>query len=190
MEKNTGLSRGFHNLISRYNIYFNGKESYKKGVRKIERAFKDDFTDMLPVFEYGDENIARTVSPEMDRAIEKATKLITLHSITAKPEYKGGELSEREQAFYDQDEYNNWVDDSYLLMGKAQFYKHEFSMALATLKYASENALDEAVQYEAWVWMARSYNEQGAFREAEQLLNMLQDDTGFPESSHPSQATS
>ena len=83
----------------------------------MERTFQDDFSAILPVFKYGDENMARSVAPEMDRAIEKATKVITLHSITAKPDFKGKELSDREQDFYDQDEYNNWVDDSYLLMG-------------------------------------------------------------------------
>ena len=31
VEKNTGMSRGYHNLTSHYNTYFNGKEAYKKG---------------------------------------------------------------------------------------------------------------------------------------------------------------
>jgi len=180
VEKNTSMSRNFHNLISRYNIYFNGKESFKKGIKKLERNYKDDFSGLLPVFLYGDESVAQSVTPEMDRAIEKASKVITLHSITAKPDYKGKELSDREQTFYDQDEYNNWVDNSYLLMGKAQFIKHEFNTALQTLKYANESALDDDVKYEAWIWMARTYNEQGAYREAQRLLTILEEDAEFP----------
>ena len=35
VEKNTGSTRAFHNLISRYNIYFNGKEAYNLDMEEV-----------------------------------------------------------------------------------------------------------------------------------------------------------
>lgn len=181
VEKNTGMSRNYHNLVSRYNIYFNGIQSYKKGLRRLSDQYKDDFSQILPVFRYGDETAVASVSGEMDKAITKASKVITLHSITAKPyEKKKKNLTEKEQAFFEQKEFNNWVDDSYLLMGKAQVYKRDFFNAFNTLKYASENALDDHVKYEARIWMSRVYNEEGSYNDSKEILESLGGDQDFP----------
>lgn len=180
VEKNTSLSRNYHNLISHYNIYFNGNESYKKGLRKIDQNFQEDFSSILPVFKFGDKSVASLVSSDMDRAIAKTSKLVTLHSITVKPELKSKDLNEREKAFYDRNEFNNWVDDSYLLMGKAQTYKHEYFLALKTFKYVNGSAIDQQIKYLAMIWMARIYNEQGNYDKSLEILNVLQDITDFP----------
>ena len=83
--------------------------------------YLDDFTQVLPVFKFGNLTAVSVIAAEMDKAIAKASKVISLHSITAKPdEKKKKNLTEKEEAFYNQKEFNNWVDDSYLLMGKAQ----------------------------------------------------------------------
>ena len=66
----------------------------------------------------------------MERAIQKASKLISLKSITAKPEIKEkGRSPLQETDLLERKEYNEWVDDSYLLIGKARFYKQEYNEA-------------------------------------------------------------
>ncbi len=181
VEKNTGSTRAFHNLISRYNIYFNGKEAYKKGIRKEDKTFIDDFSETLPIFKYADENVARTISPEMDKAITKSTKVISLHSITAKPNYDNKKnLSEKEEEFYSQNEFNNWVDDSYLLMAKAQFHKLDYFISLKTFKYVTEEASDLDVIYEALIWTVRVYNEEGSYGYSKEILVSLEEDPDLP----------
>lgn len=185
VEKNTGSTRAFHNLISRYNIYFNGKEAYKKGIRKGDKAFVDDFSATLPIFKYADENVARTISPEMDKAINKSTKVISLHSITAKPNYDNKKnLTEKEEEFYSQNEFNNWVDDSYLLMAKAQFHKLDYFISLKTLKYVTEEAADLDVIYEALIWTVRVYNEEGSYGYSKEILVSLEEDPDLPKDLH------
>ncbi|MDX2444776.1 MAG: hypothetical protein QNK30_13340 [Bacteroidales bacterium] len=185
VEKNTGSTRAFHNLISRYNIYFNGKEAYKKGVRKVDKTFIDDFSETLPIFKYADENVARTISPEMDKAITKSTKVISLHSITAKPNYDNKKnLSEKEEEFYSQNEFNNWVDDSYLLMAKAQFHKLDYFISLKTFKYVTEEASDLDVIYEALIWTVRVYNEEGSYGYSKEILVSLEEDPDLPKDLH------
>lgn len=181
VEKNTGMSRNFHNMVSRYNIYFNGRESYKKGINKIDRQFQDDFSKVLPVFKYGNEEIANSIASDMDRVITKASKVIALHSITAKPDTKGKELSEKEKEFYDRSEFNDWIDDSYLLMGKAQTLKHDYFLAIKTFSYLNKEAQDKSVMYESLVWLSFVYNQQDEFEKSDKILVELIEDTEFPD---------
>ncbi len=178
-EKNTFVTRTYHNITAKYNAYFNGKESFKAGLQKVDDSFEDDYTHILPIFKYGDENIAQSVAPEMERAIDKATKVIEKHSITAKPKNLKKKKSERkkltdkEKEYYSKTEYNKWVDDSYLMMGKAYFYEHEFMMAIKTFRYILREFKTDEVKYKALIWLVRIENERGEFKEANEILNKI-----------------
>ncbi len=183
VEKNTDTTRFYHSMTARYNIYFNGYESFKAGVDKIIHGYKDDYAEMLRVFEYSGPETASLCSSDMDKAIQKASKLISLKSITSKPEFKdSGQLSERERELLEKKEYNEWVDDSYLLIGKARFYKHEYTEATAIFNYCITSASDPALKAEASIWLARVYNETKNYNEAFRIINELEIYSGFPKS--------
>jgi tetratricopeptide (TPR) repeat protein len=174
VEKNTGTTRFFHGLTSRYNIYFNGNESFKAGVAKVNAGHKDDYSELLKVFEYSDPAAPSLCSADMERAIQKASKVISLKSITAKPETKGNALpNEKEEEFLNRKEYNDWVDDCYLLMGKARLYTHDFEQAKATLSYNITSSVDIKIKNESTIWLARIYNETGNYNESFRILNEL-----------------
>jgi len=123
-QKNTSATRAYHNLNAHFNVLFNGQESFKKAMNKIDGLYKEDYSKVLPVFIYGDALIAKSISNELNITIKKAGKLITLHSIKAKPKMKKGHMTPSEKAFYDKNEYNKWVNVAYMMMAKANFYKH------------------------------------------------------------------
>jgi tetratricopeptide (TPR) repeat protein len=174
VEKNTGSTRFYHSLTSRYNIYFNGYESFKAGLEKITSSNTDDYGDLLKVFEYSDPASSSRCSSDMEKAIQKASKVITLKSITAKPEIKTkGQPSEKDQELYDRKEYNEWIDDSYLLIAKARFYKHEFNESSSLFNYTLTSANDPSLRTESVIWLARIYNETGNYGESLRLLNEL-----------------
>jgi len=174
VEKNTGSSRFYQSLTARYNIYFNGNESFKAGLAKISRSYQDDYAELLRVFEYSDPSTASLCSSDMEKAIQKASKLISLKSITAKPEFKNPkELSEKDKKLVEMKEYNEWVDDSYLLIGKARFYKHEYNEATSILNFCITDANDPVIKTEAVIWLARLYNETGNYSESSRLINGL-----------------
>jgi len=181
VEKNTSMSRNYHDLVSHYNIYFNGKEAYKKGVEKAETSVQYDYTTILPVFLFEDESLHSSLTPTMKRAIDKATKVITFHSITAKPKVKEGNQSSKDKAFYDRNEYNKWVDDSYILMGKAYMYQGEFFLAAETFKHILVTFPADEIRFLAMTWLARAYIMIDEMREADRLLVMLADKNDFPE---------
>ena len=87
-KKNTLISRTYHNITSHYNAYFYANESMKEGIAKLEKLHEDNYEEVLSVFKYGDEQNAKNIYPEMDRAIEKASSVIQKHEIKEKPGQK------------------------------------------------------------------------------------------------------
>lgn len=104
----------FHNLNSKYNGYFNADELMKKSLITLEENNEDNYYQLLSVYPYSDPSGAKSISPDMDIAIEKVTTVATLH------------------------EPSHWVDDCYVLMGKAQFLKQDYETAEETLEYFQE----------------------------------------------------
>ncbi|MCX6257041.1 MAG: tetratricopeptide repeat protein [Bacteroidia bacterium] len=179
-EKNTFTSREYQNLISHYNVYFNANESLKNGLKKITAQHTDNYTKILKPFIYGEDKLAKMVVPDMDKTIKKCSKLIKLHSITAKPKRKKGRLTKSQKEFYNKKEYNNWVDDAYLLMGKAHFYKHDYATAQQTFEYLIKEYNDQEIKYDGYIWLARTANEQKKYGDARTYLDRLESDKRFP----------
>lgn len=180
-EKNTFVSRSYHNLTAHYNVYFNGREAYDKGIKRLEDQHADDFTRLLPIYINGNEESASSVAGDMDKAIKKASKTIKYHSIKVKPKQKSGNLSKKEQKFMKKTEYNKWVDDSYLLMGKAYFMKAEFLAARQNFEYIIREYRDEEIKYDAMYWMARTSLATGNMKTCRQWLDQINAEREFPE---------
>jgi tetratricopeptide (TPR) repeat protein len=179
VEKNTGASRFYNSLISKYNIWFNGNEAYKAGVAKVRSSHVDDYTSLIPVFEYTSPESERVASSDMERAVQKASKVIALYSITAKPEERGSRgNNRRDDEFDNRREYNEWVDDAYILLAKAQFYLKNFTAARSALSYTVSIANDPDLTTEANIWMARIQTEEDNFTEALRILQNITDIEG------------
>ncbi len=180
-KKNTAITRTYHNVTAKYNILFNGNESFKKAGNTLVRTHQDDYTNILPVFLFGTEEAASSIGSDMDRSIKKATKLIQMHSITVKPELKERkQLTQKKKEFYNQNEFNKYVDDAYLLMGKAHFYKMEYGQAAETFQYLISNFNHTPKIFETKIWMARLHNEKKEYREAFDYLDELSKNIEFP----------
>lgn len=173
VQKNTLMTRAFHNITAHYNIFFNARESYRKGISKAEKQYVDDFSRVLPVFPFDKPENAAIMSSDMDRVIRKTSKLISNHSIKAKPEIKSREMSPREEQFFNKNEYNKWVDDSYLLMGMAHFRKNDLQSALQTFSYITGNFSDPSTISKAAIWMVKTYDALKKYQEAEKVLKSL-----------------
>lgn len=170
-------------MTAKFNIYFNGYENFKTGLAKIENGYQDDYAEMLKVFEFSDPASASLCASDMERAIQKASKLISLKSITAKPERKeADQLSDLDKSLLERKEYNDWVDDSYLLIAKARFYKHEFNEATDVFEYSITSANDLLIRKEATIWLARINSETGNYGESFRILKELEINTDFSKS--------
>ena len=172
-------SRAIHNLSARYNVFFNAKENLKAGLQRIDKTVSDDYTRTLPIFKCTLPEAATVATSEMDLAITKCNKLILLHSITKSPQRKPNN-SESYKKFASKGEYNNWVDDSYLMMGKANYYNHDFHRAIENFNYVIRKYPDKPTRFDDFLWMARSYIETGDNALALEIFNSLSRDAAFP----------
>jgi len=186
VEKNTGASRFYNSLVAKYNVWFNGNEAYKAGVEKVQSSHRDDYSALIPVFEYTSPESLRAAASDMERAMQKASKVIALYSITAKPEKKsrnGG--SARDEEFYNRREYNEWVDDAYLLLAKSQFYLNDLAGARSSFSYTISIATDPELITESTIWMARIQTEDGNYAEASRILQGIDDVNGLSKALKP-----
>lgn len=170
-QKNTWLSRNHNAMTARYNILFNGEQSFQRGEEQLRQNHQDQFTSILPLFPYSGDDKAGAVKGDMDNAIAKGLKVIQKKSITVRPKGRPDRNNPRQVAFYNQREFNKVVGNAYILIGKAHLFNHEYYDALTALDYAFRDFPGKPVQYEALIWMARTRIEMGDFENARIVLD-------------------
>lgn len=109
------IGKLYHNMTAKYNGYFNANEIMKETMLQLRNAHQDNYTQIIDVYDYVEVENPKAVSSELDKAIEKVTTVAALH------------------------EPSNYVDDCYVLMGKAQFLKHEYETAEETFEFFRED---------------------------------------------------
>ena len=169
------MSRRYHAMLTKYNIAFNGNVSYKEGMENIQKANKDNYSQLIHLFPISNHANASSASGNMDRVIEKNRKAIKLHSIKKKPERDYRKMRDpKYQAWYNQNEYNPELRKAWLQLGRAEFHKGDFLGAVGTFSYITRHyASVPEVVTEAQIWMARAYTELDWLYEAEDVLKKI-----------------
>ena len=169
--RNTAVSRSYQALVTRYNVYFNGNEAYKKGYAAQEKAKKDNLLEILDLYPLSDEKARSAGGGDFDLAIEKSQKAIKLHSITEKPKKKNGTPTQADKAFQNKNEYNPFLWHAWFLMADAQRQKGDFIEAASTYSYIAKLYYDEPeIVAESQYKMAQCYSELGWNYESEELF--------------------
>jgi len=137
--KNNFATRSYHTVTSTYNVNFNGKEALKKGIAELDKKRKDNYLEILPVYFYPPKQDLTSAFPSFDRAIEKASKSVFKHSILIRGK-----------------EYVKTMNDAYMMMGKAYFYKQDYNEAKRVFNYVSTVYKDWGSVEEATIWIARA----------------------------------
>lgn len=178
-KENTASTRFWQSFTTKYNTYYNGHEAYKEGLQSKENTNKDNYTKLLPVFLVGNEASRNAGSGQFDVTIEKCEKAIRTHSIKRKPVLNANKTRTPEmKAYLKRKEFNPFLKNAWLLMGKAQFQKGEFLEAASTFSYITRlYAAEPIVANEARLWMARCYAQLDWFYDAEDALNRLHRDS-------------
>lgn len=173
--KNTWATRSYHALVTHYNIFFNGNESFKEGILEIEKNPNDDFSKILPIYAVNVSGNAQKSASQMDKAIEKCRKAIKLHSIQQKPKPNPKKAKDpKYQAFMLLEEYNPQLKNAWLLQAKAEYHKGDFMGAVATCSYILRHfSTENEVVLQAKLWQARAYASLGWLYEAEEVLSKI-----------------
>lgn len=158
--KDTIVSRNWHSLNTKFNVLFNGKEAFKKGIDGINESYKDDWFEQLPIepikFErekidipkfnnsigagFGDaKDEEKKASTPFGIAEEKAVKAIQKHGMNISGE-----------------ERNSQIDDAYLLLGKARYYDQRFIPAIESFNYVISSYPFANLINETKIWRAKT----------------------------------
>jgi hypothetical protein len=189
--------------ITHYNYYYNANEKIKMIVARAKAQFRDDYTRLLPFYNFTLEGTAAQ-KKELDSIVYKCTMGILIH-----------------------DTRNDWVDNLYLLMGESYFYKKFFDSAYITFQFLNyafapkekdgyfipigsnynrdeggnadkvstpekPTKLDKVFDLpppsrnDALVWKIRTYLAQDQYIEAASLMEVLEHDPQFPARLQPS----
>lgn len=174
--KNTPGSRSWQAFTTRYNVYYNGKTHYDEQLKQMEHAYQDDYSRRVlihPAEARGDQKLPQP-SGDFKRTIEKMQKAIQLHSIKKKPRKRTS--SPKEKEFRARDEFNPFLHNAWLTMGKGQYMNGDFMGAAATFMYISKHFkwLPKVVT-EARLYQALSYLAMGWDYEAENALHPVKE---------------
>lgn len=167
-QKNTLLHRGWHNMNARYNGYFYSKDNMKETVKKVEKANKDDFTKMIPLYVNTTNENAKTYYGDFDKSLKKSSVVIQRHTIYTKKTKKEIPNACR------------WIDENYMLIGMAHYYKRDLFSALEAFEYVSKIYPNPQAKYSGMLWKVRTENEIGSLSESELLLDELRNAQDFP----------
>jgi tetratricopeptide (TPR) repeat protein len=115
-EKKFTTPRHFlQNTITHYNYYFNANNKINTVVDRAKMGSKEDYSQLLPFYPYTLDNTA-TQKTDLDSVIYTSTAGILLHDLR-----------------------NDWIDNMYLLIGKAYYYKKDFDSAAMTFQFINYN---------------------------------------------------
>lgn len=125
----------YHNITARYNAYFLAKEKMEEVEDALAQAQAQErnFNKLLYIFPEVDTNVVKSVQPQLEDVLKKASIAIDRHK------------------------HSKWVDDSYILVGKTRFYNGEFEHAVETFKYVNVNSEDDAARHQALINLMRTF---------------------------------
>lgn len=177
LKKNTAATRHYMAFITRYNVYYNGDEHYKYTLHEQETSYKDDLSRTLylsPIEAKADPK-APQPSGSFQRSIDKAAKAIQIRSIKRKPKKQPGKsYDEAYKEWMRRSEYNPFLHNAWMLMGRSQYHNGDFTGAAATFYYISKNFrwLPDVVT-EAKLWQARAYLADDWTYEADMIISRI-----------------
>ena len=161
-EKNNFLNLKYHSTTARYNGLFNANELLRLSLITYDGSHKDDFYTFLTVNPLPDEKEVIGMYPAIDTAIAKCTKVIEDHS-----------MPNAVDMYYKQAEYNNWIDENWLTIGKAFYYRRDYEKALNNFEFVKRFFIKDPSTYIAQLWIAKVYIELNKFSDAKLILDGL-----------------
>ncbi|WP_353721464.1 tetratricopeptide repeat protein [Dyadobacter sp. 676] len=125
----------FHNVAARYNAYFMAEQDMLEAEYEMQKAYKENYNQLLPILLPMDSVRAQAVKPRLLDAIKKASIVAEKH------------------------QNSKWIDNSYILLGKSRLYLGEWADGLEALRYVYANGRDENDKNNALIVLMRAYIE-------------------------------
>ncbi|WP_439880618.1 tetratricopeptide repeat protein [Pontibacter sp. MBLB2868] len=148
-ERNNPVSKTYHNTTARYNGYFLANEKMHAVENTLQEQMQYDYNQVLPQYPAFDSSTSKALATDLEDILKKASYPIQYHKNS------------------------KWVDNSYILVGKANYYQLKFAEAARTFKYVNSTSKDPDDRHEALVWLMRTFMKMGEMDNAQQVSEYL-----------------
>ncbi len=160
------IKRTYHDITAHYNGYFNAKYKIDQVETQNEKSYQDKYDDLISVFKLTKEDEAggkagKGGNQSLDEAIKKASIVIQRH------------------------ERSKWVDDCYLEIGRAYFYKKDYFTAAETFQFVAGKYRGKEVGDVSYIWLIKSYLMLKKYQQAESVINVALASETFPKKHVP-----
>lgn len=108
-KKFTLPKRIYNNTVTHFNYYFNANQRLNEILVRASETHRDDYTQLLSFYDY---DLETTAQDQIDTVLYKCTAGILLHDLRS-----------------------DWVDNLYMLMGKAYLFRKDFDSAQQVFQY-------------------------------------------------------
>lgn len=108
-KKFTLPKRIYNNTVTHFNYYFNANQRLNEILERASESHRDDYTQLLSFYDY---DLETTAQDQIDTVLYKCTAGILLHDLRS-----------------------DWVDNLYMLMGKAYLLRKDFDSAQMVFQY-------------------------------------------------------
>ena len=132
-QKDNFISKVYNNTTAHYNAYFIAKTKLAEVEDAIDKNNQNNFNEILNIFSTVDSSTIKSEHAQLEDVIRKASIAIQRHANS------------------------KWVDDCFILIGKARYYMADFANAIATFKYVNTKSKDPAARHEALVELMRTF---------------------------------
>ena len=154
-QKDNATSRSLQNLSARYNYIYNANVILSNHQTELNETYVDNYDQLLPVY----------IGPEVE--LGQASTALNLKPME--------DIIKKAQAIIMDKSYSNYIDESYLLLGKANFYNGNYFNAAEYFDYTAKTYRNNLNSFaEALNWKARSLMQIRRLRQANQVLDSLE----------------
>src|SRR5690625_3475998 len=115
------LGKLYHNTTAKYNGYYNADLLMQESKAILTEEYIEDYDTLIPVYPYMANTDVDHQYNTLDKIIEKVTTVSALHR------------------------QSHWIDDNYLMLGKAYFLKNDYIDAYATFQYLVNNFISQKI---------------------------------------------
>jgi TolA-binding protein len=153
--KDTAIDRKFQNLTARYNYIYNSKVLLTEYNDGLLQSYPDNYEKILPVY----------LDPEPQ---------VNLVLTPGAPNKQLDEVITKGQTIINDKSFSNYIDDAYMLLGKANYLKGNYFIASEYFDYVAK-AYDKDLQtfVMAMNWKARSQMELNNMAVADKILDTM-----------------
>lgn len=148
-EKKALPNRVYHNITAKYNAFWIAREQIREIEAELLENHKPNYNRILKIYPVVDSTIIENNKTKLNNIVKMSSLAIQRHKNS------------------------KWVDDSYILVGRARYYMAEFPEAIETFKYVNVKGEKDEKKHRALIELIRAFTDAEEYNNAQAVVDYL-----------------